>query len=118
MRIWNLADGKLLGTLRGHEAAIRRAPVKPGGRWAISASSDRTLRLWDFGNKTEAAVFRKHAGPVVSAAFLANGTQTLSGDRSLGLFPWKVDRFFKADPPKPPAIVPKSKPAKIPYAKP
>jgi WD40 repeat protein len=118
VRMWNLADGKTVGILKGHAGAVRSLAVKPGGRWAITGSSDRTLRLWDLNAKAEAAVFRKHGGPVIAAAFLANGTQTLSGDRELGVFPWKIDRFLtgaalKPQPPaplKPPAIIPLAKP--------
>jgi WD40 repeat protein/mono/diheme cytochrome c family protein len=113
VRIWNLADGKLAATLTGHDAAVRGVALMPGNRWALSASSDRTVRLWDLATKTETAVFRKHGGPVVSAAFLSNGTQTISGDRDLGLFPWKIDKFLAAPIP----AIPKSAPDMIPYSK-
>jgi hypothetical protein len=84
----------------------------PGGRWALSGSTDQTARLWDLWAKREAAAFRKHTAPVLATVFLANGTQTLTGDRDLGLLPWKIDRFLAAEPPKPRV------PEKIPYAKP
>ena len=99
----------------GHDAAVRSVAVMAGGRWALSGSSDRTLRLWDLFNNAEVAAFRKHTGPVVSAAFLSNGTQTISGDRELGVFPWKIDKFLTAEPPK---VIPKTLPDTIPYAKP
>jgi hypothetical protein len=63
------------------------------------------------------AVFRKHAGPVVSAAFLANGTQTISGDRDLGVIPWKIDKFLAATAEVKPPDVPKGPPDTIPLAK-
>ena len=59
------------------------------------------MRLWDTAqkDKKEVAIFRKHNGPVVSAAFLANGTQTLSGDRDVTVLPWKIDKFLAAPDP-------------------
>jgi hypothetical protein len=56
------------------------------------------------------AVFRSHTSPVVAAAFLANGTQTLSGDRELNTLPWKIDRYLAAE-------AGSGSPATIPYAK-
>jgi hypothetical protein len=78
------------------------------------------VRLWDTAKPKERdiAVFRKHGSPVVSAAFLANGTQTLSGDRDVTVLPWKIDKFITTqveppkapDPPKPPDMIPLAKP--------
>jgi WD40 repeat protein/mono/diheme cytochrome c family protein len=116
VRYWNVKDGKLIGTMTGHQASIRC--IAADDRWAITGSSDRTLRLWDLFNRTEVAAFRKHNGPVVSGAFLSNRTQTISGDRELGVYPWKIDKFLTADPPKSSQEIPKSPPDMIPYAKP
>jgi WD40 repeat protein/mono/diheme cytochrome c family protein len=114
--LWDwVADGPR-HTLTGHVGPVRAVAVR-GNRWVLSAGSDRTVRLWDLGTEKEAAIFRKHGSPVVSAAFLANGNQTLSGDRELNLLPWDVSKFYgSTPPPKPPE--PMKTPDKIPLAKP
>jgi WD40 repeat protein len=120
VRVWKVGENKAEFTLTGHDGPVRSVAIKDGGRWLLTAGADRTVRLWDSAlkDKKDVAVFRKHGGPVVSAAFLANGTQTISGDRDVTVLPWKIDKFLtvSAEPPKKPD--PKSAPDMIPYAKP
>ncbi|MBX9585302.1 MAG: WD40 repeat domain-containing protein, partial [Gemmataceae bacterium] len=81
--------------------------------------ADGTVRLWDLRAGREAAVFRKHAAPVVSVGLLANGRQTVSADRDLGVLPWAIDRFLPAGPPASSAPPPRPRvPDAIPYAAP
>ena len=106
----------------GHEGPVRSVAVKDGGRWVLTAGSDRTVRLWDTTQpqNRDVAVFRKHGSPVVAVAFLANGTQTISGDRDVNVLPWKIDRFLAmpaGTSTKPPDSN-KIPPDTIPYAKP
>ena len=113
VRVWKFGEMKAEQVLTGHEGPVRSVAVKDGGRFVLSAGADRTLRLHDTAQreKKEVAVFRKHASPLVAAAFLANGTQTLSGDRDVTVIPWKIDKFLDApDPSAPPPTIPLAKP--------
>lgn len=118
VRVWLVGEEKAKYTLTDHEGGVRSVAIKDGGRWVLTGGADRTLRLWDTAAaKQEIPVFRKHAASVTGAAFLENGTQTVSGDGTLLALPWKIDKFLGT-----PAVVPKKEPPKapdtIPYAKP
>jgi mono/diheme cytochrome c family protein len=110
VRVWFLGEDTARFSLTGHTGPIRSVAIKDGGRWLLTAGADRTVRLWDTAAKKDVAVFRKHTSPVVAATFLANGTQTLSGDRELTALPWKIDAFLAAEPGP-------TAPGTIPYAK-
>jgi WD40 repeat protein/mono/diheme cytochrome c family protein len=118
VRVWKFGEEKAAFALTGHDGPVRSVTVKDGGRWLLTAGADRTVRLWDTALKAnqDVAVFRKHGGPVVSAAFLANGTQTISGDRDVTVLPWKIDKFLTSTN-EPPKLDPANPPDKIPPAK-
>lgn len=113
--VWDWTTDGARHLLKGHSGPIRAVAIR-GRDWVLSAGSDQTVRLWDLRADKDVAIFRKHASPVVSAAFLTNGNQTLSGDQGLNLLPWDVAKFL-GNPPPPPPETPKA-PERLPPAKP
>ena len=48
LEVWDLESHKLVGeTLKGHKAKVRAIRIVDNGSRAVSASEDRTIRLWD-----------------------------------------------------------------------
>src|SRR5262249_61460976 len=52
-----------------HEAPVVSAAFSPDGSRIVTASWDRTARIWDAASGKEIAVLRGHEGSVQSAAF-------------------------------------------------
>jgi WD40 repeat protein len=95
---------KILRHLWGHHAEVTQldyvgdslgarslAPCDGAGshRLLVSASRDRTLRLWDEPSERE-TVFDRHSEWVTAAAFSPDGRQLISGDRSGRAILWRV----------------------------
>lgn len=45
--VWELASGRALWTLRGHESGVNRLILSSDGHRAVSSGYDRTLRVWN-----------------------------------------------------------------------
>ena len=64
--------------LAGHEDVIGSAAFSPDGARIVTASDDRTARLWDAATGKEIAVLRGHEGYVRSAAFSPDGARIVT----------------------------------------
>jgi WD40 repeat protein/tRNA A-37 threonylcarbamoyl transferase component Bud32 len=55
VRLWDLATGKELQRFEGHTGAVWNVDCSADGRYALSGSSDGTLRLWKLPKPAEPA---------------------------------------------------------------
>eukprot|EP01129_Flabellula_baltica_P000625 TRINITY_DN105_c0_g1_i2.p1 TRINITY_DN105_c0_g1~~TRINITY_DN105_c0_g1_i2.p1 ORF type:complete len:335 (-),score=83.59 TRINITY_DN105_c0_g1_i2:189-1193(-) len=82
--------GRALKGLRGHSHFVQDVAVSRDGQFALSASWDRSLRLWDLNfGKTE-KVFTGHTGDVMSVAFSPDNRQIVSGGRDRSVRLWNT----------------------------
>ena len=86
--------GDELAVLRGHNGTVFAAAFSPDGKHLITASEDRTARLWEVRQGRQLAVLQGHEGWVLSAAFSRDGSRilTASADRTVRLWNASVER--------------------------
>jgi hypothetical protein len=70
--------------LGGHDDTMYSAAFSPDASRIVTASDDKTARIWDAASAKEIAVLRGHDGPVTSAAFSPDGSGivTASSDKT------------------------------------
>jgi WD40 repeat protein/serine/threonine protein kinase len=74
----------------GHTDLIYSVGFSPDGRWAISGSLDKTLRLWDVRTGRCVRGFEGHTAGVCSVSFSPDGRWAISGSLDMMLRLWDV----------------------------
>ena len=83
--------GAALAMLSGHTGLVNSAAFSPDDRRIVTASNDKTARLWDDKTGTALATFSGHTSWVLSAAFSPDGTQVVTASQDSTARIWQLD---------------------------
>lgn len=64
--MWDLKDGRLIWTNKGHSLAVTSVAFSADSRWLISGSHDRTVRVWDLSKGSQSLRLDSVIAPVVA----------------------------------------------------
>lgn len=102
-RLWEVATGRCLRVLEGHqgkvvssmfdlnESAVSAVAFSPDGRYVLSGSWDRSIKLWEVATGECIRTLKGHPHYVNTATFSPDGAHILSGDAEGGLRWWFLD---------------------------
>jgi len=76
--------------LKGHCHFVSDVVISSCGQFAVSASWDKTLRLWDLEKGATTTVFDGHKADVLSVAFSADNRQIISAGRDKTIKLWNT----------------------------
>jgi WD40 repeat protein len=82
--------GSLIRTLEGHAGRVRAVAVTPDGCCAISASRDRTLRVWDLESGQMLRKLEGHTDGLTAVAVTLDGSRAVSASRGRTLRVWDL----------------------------
>jgi WD40 repeat protein len=90
LRVFRLADGKLVKSLEGHTALVRSLTYSPDGRVLFSASFDGSLRAWRFPEGPELNRIQPSKNEIFSLATSPDGQILLAAgaDQLVRVYRW------------------------------
>ncbi|HEY7699348.1 MAG TPA: protein kinase, partial [Vicinamibacteria bacterium] len=90
LRVHEVKSGRLIATLRGHEAAPTVAAISPDGSQVASGSRDCTIRIFDLNRKEELRVLTGHRKAVTALFYFPQGTEIASVAMDHSVILWDV----------------------------
>jgi hypothetical protein len=90
--------GPLLRTLEGHSDRVRAVSITPDGNLAVSASFDKTLKVWDIKTGKEVHTLEGHSYSVCAVSVTPDGNYAVSAsdDETLKVWDIKTGKKFPA----------------------
>lgn len=88
------AYGYARRALRGHNHFVSDVVISSDGHFALSASWDAELRLWDIATGKTTRRFVGHEKDVLSVAFSVDNRQIVSGKRNREDCDWLSRKFY------------------------
>jgi WD40 repeat protein len=90
-----LLSAWLIQTMSGHSDVIHDVDLSKDGRLAVSASSDRTVRVWDTRKGTCVACIEAHTRPLSAAKFSPGGEMLATASRDYYMASEAGDQFLR-----------------------
>lgn len=84
------ADKKPRCRMTGHQQLINHVQFSPDGRWLLSGSFDKSVKLWDGVTGKFLATMRGHVGPVYQLSWSADSRMFVSASKDSTLKVWEL----------------------------
>ena len=88
IRLWDVATGKQIGQLDGHDSWVSSLVFWPDGKKLASSSGDQTICVWDVPNSKRLDTLRGHRSEVWNLALLPDGKTLVSGAKDGTVWCW------------------------------
>lgn len=92
IRLWDIATGKELRRLQGHQQGVTSLSFSPDGRILASGAIGGAIRLWEIASGRELLQLDAGVGPVTYVAFAADGKLLVAHGANMSVRLWDVSK--------------------------
>ncbi|MEW5304496.1 MAG: hypothetical protein WDW36_007106 [Sanguina aurantia] len=92
--VYNTMTGVCMHTLTGHEGEISKVAFNPQGTRLLTASSDKTCKLWDTETAACLQTLEGHTDEIFSCAFNYEGDSMITGSKDNTCRIWKAGDLY------------------------
>jgi WD40 repeat protein len=71
VQLWNLDEGALVETLRGHQQGVNAIAFSADGRKLVTAGRDKAVKIWDLAGRSEIRSLTGHHSAITGVSFQA-----------------------------------------------
>jgi hypothetical protein len=96
IQVWEVATGKLLKTLSGHNEQVYQVVLSADEKQLLSASYDKTIRIWDLATGKELKKYEGHSDGVQGVCFSPDGRMIFSASWDKTVRRWRVPPMLSA----------------------
>jgi len=89
--VWEAESGRLLRSLEGHTDWVRAVAVSPDGRFIVSGSVDRTVKVWEAESGRLLRSLEGHTDDVNAVAVSPDGRFIVSGSEDRTVKVWEAE---------------------------
>ncbi|MEH2331060.1 WD40 repeat domain-containing protein, partial [Nostoc sp.] len=82
-------------TFKGHSQRVTAVALTPDGKKVISASYDKTLKLWNLETGKDERTFKGHSQRVTAVALTPDGKKVISASYDYTLKLWNLERDLR-----------------------
>jgi WD40 repeat protein len=82
--------GSLIRILTGHSGGVNAVAIVPDGCLVVSASNDKTLRVWELETGQLVHILQGHSDKVIAVAITPDGRRAVSAARDKTLRTWEL----------------------------
>jgi WD40 repeat protein len=91
VKLWDVASGRALRTLSGHNGFVESVAFSPGGESLVSGCQDGSIKFWDVANGLEVKTLSGHTHSVNGVTFSPNGKLIASASADTTIKVWAAD---------------------------